>query len=414
MPPRTSHAMLIAMLPNTPSLSLWQVPRIRREERWLAGVASAVAVELGVDVVVIRLSFVLLTLAGGLGLALYAAAWIACTWYEREHPERTYQPVPKGASPVHRMVAVASIVGGCALIARNVLAISVRDAVFWPVAIAAFGMLLAWSSGKMDWAAPYELVRAGGGLMLVALGVIGFIALEFGAAAAPRALLVGTALLSGVVLVVAPWLWRAATQVSEAKLERLRIQERAELAAHLHDSVLQTLSLIQRSAGDRAATVRLARLQERELREWLFQGAPSQKRTPAEKAPFLRSALNELASAVEARYGVPIEVVVVGDGPVDERMGIVLSASREAMVNAARHSGAARVDVFSELSPEALEVFIRDTGRGFDSSAVPADRGGLRESITGRLERVGGRAQIRSELGRGTEVILTLNRDYAA
>src|SRR6185436_9868289 len=155
-------------------------------------------------------------------------------------------------------------------LSRHFLSSGVGGAALWPVSVASFGMLLAWSSGKVDWSAPYELMRAAGGLLLVAAGVIGFIALNFSLSVAPQALLIATAVLSTVVLIVAPWLWRAASQVREERIERTRADERAELAAHLHDSVLQTLSLIQRNADDKQATVNLARRQERELREWLY------------------------------------------------------------------------------------------------------------------------------------------------
>jgi signal transduction histidine kinase len=389
------------------SSPLWQMPRLRSEDRWLAGVASAIATELGVAPLLIRFAFVLLTLSGGIGLALYAAAWLSFTYHVQRHPRPAYQPVPKGRSGRHRIVGVSAIVLGLVLLSRKVLAIGAGDASLWPVAVAAFGMLLAWSSGKVDWAAPYELARAVGGLTLAAGGVIGFIALNFGASAAPKALLLATLVLSGVVLVVAPWLWRAASQVSQARLERLRAHERAELAAHLHDSVLQTLSLIQRSAGDRAAISSLARRQERELRDWLFGKAFADKRRD------FRASLSELAGEVETLHGVPVEVVVVGDAPVDERSASVLSAAREAIVNAARHSGAARVDVYAELGPDSLELFVRDTGSGFDPAAVPDDRRGLSESIVGRMERAGGHASVASAPGRGTEVSLVLPRSAA-
>lgn len=394
----------------------WQMPRIRSRDRWLAGVAGAIATEIGVSPVVIRIGFVLLTLSGGIGLALYAAAWLSFTYHERRHAERVYQPIPKGRSASHRLVGVASIVIGFVLFNSNVLAIGVGDATLWPVALAAFGMLLAWSSGKVDWAAPFELLRAVGGLTLAAAGVIGFIALNFGASAAPKALLIGTAVLSGVVLVVAPWLWRAASQVSEARLERLRAHERAEVAAHLHDSVLQTLCLIQRSAGDRAATISLARRQERELRDWLFGKAGGKAGPSAETGGAggdFRAALAELASQVEELHGVPVEVVVVGEAALDERLATTLSAAREALVNAAKHSQAARVDVYAELAPTSLELFVRDTGRGFDAGSVPSDRRGLSESIVGRMQRAGGQASIRSQPGAGTEVALTMPRRVA-
>jgi signal transduction histidine kinase len=383
------------------------MPRLCSRERWLAGVARANAGELGVAPVWIRIAFVLLTLSGGVGLALYAGAWLSFTYYERRHPQRHYQPVPKGRTPRHRALGVASIVLGLLLLCEKTLAGGVGDASLWPVAVAAFGMLLAWSSGKVDFAAPFELIRAVGGLALVAAGVIGFIALNFGAAAAPKALLVSTLVLSGVVLVVAPWLWRAASQVSEARLERLRQAERAEVAAHLHDSVLQTLSLIQRSAGDRAATLRLARRQERELREWLFGNGRAGKKSD------FRAALTQLCGEVDALHGVPVEVVIVGDAALDEGLRAVLAAAREAMVNAAKHSGAARVDIYAEVGPSSLELFVRDTGRGFNPQAVPVDRRGVSESIVGRMSRTGGHANIGSAPGRGTEVALVLPRRVA-
>jgi signal transduction histidine kinase len=386
--------------------ALWQMPRIDGRDRWLAGVAAALAREIGVDPVVMRISFVLLTLSGGIGLALYAGAWLAFTYYAQHHPERAQDPVPKGRSVRHRLAGIASIVIGAVLFSSQAFAIGAQDIALWPVAVAAFGMLLAWSSGKVDWAAPYELVRAVGGLMLTALGVIGFIALNFGAAAAPKALLISTIVLSGVVLVVAPWLWRAASQVSEARLERLRANERAELAAHLHDSVLQTLSLIQRSAGDRTATLGLARRQERELREWLFGKSSTDARD-------FRTALTQLAGDLETSHGVPVEVVVVGDAALDDRLGATLAAAREAILNAAKHSGAARIDVYAELGPNAAEVFVRDTGRGFDPGAIAEDRRGVSESIVGRMQRAGGHANVSSEPGRGTEVALVLPRRAA-
>jgi signal transduction histidine kinase len=397
------------MTAQTEAPALWQVPRIRSRDRWLAGVASAIAAELGVYPLVVRLSFVLLTLSGGIGLALYAGAWLWFTYHERRHPKRLYEPVAKGRSASHRLMGVASVVAGFVIASNRLMLGSdvagVSEAELWPVGVAAFGMMLAWSSGKVDWAAPFELLRAVGGLALVAVGVIGFIALNFGAAAAPKAFLVATLVLSLVVVVVAPWLWRAASQVSEARLERLRANERAEVAAHLHDSVLQTLSLIQRSAGDRAATLGLARRQERELRDWLF------GRGPTNGTENLRTALTALAGEVETAHGVPMEVVVVGDGPLNEPRSATLAAAREAMVNAARHSGAARVDVFAELGAAGLEVFVRDTGRGFDPAALPSDRHGVSESIIGRMLRAGGRASVSSEPGRGTEVALVLPKE---
>jgi signal transduction histidine kinase len=253
--------------------------------------------------------------------------------------------------------------------------------------------------------------------VLVAAGIIGFIASNFSSAVTSRALLISTAVLSIVVLIIAPWLWRAASQVMEERLKRTRADERAELAAHLHDSVLQTLSLIQQSADDRNATVNLARRQERELREWLFGSAPFLDRnapgSSAARGRQFRAALAEVCAKVEQLHRVPVEVVVVGEGTLDERSSAALAAAREAIVNAARHSGASRVDVYGEMAAERLEIFVRDTGRGFDPDAVSADRRGLRESVIGRMERAGGTASVVSAPGRGCEVTLFLALETA-
>ena len=388
--------------PATLPAPYWQVPRLRADQRWLAGVAAAIAAEIGIGALWIRLVFALLTLSGGAGLAAYALCWLWFTYQARSQPESEYVPVPKGANPARRALGVGLIAAGLLALSRRWLPSSMDDTALWPVAMASFGMLLAWSSGKVDWSAPYELMRAAGGLLLVAAGVIGFIVLNFSVGVAPRALLIATAVLSGVVLIVAPWLWRAATQVSRERLERTRADERAELAAHLHDSVLQTLSLIQRNADDKQATIQLARRQERELREWLY------GRSTAGSERSLRAALTRLGAEVEELHGVPVEVVVVGDAPVDERVQSALAAAREALMNAARHSGAPRVDVYGEVEGGLLEIFVRDTGRGFDEQQVPEDRRGLRESVRGRMSRAGGSASVSSTPGQGCEVALAL------
>jgi signal transduction histidine kinase len=175
------------------------------------------------------------------------------------------------------------------------------------------------------------------------------------------------------------------------------------VAAHLHDSVLQTLALIQRQADDPREVVRLARSQERDLRNWLY-GAT----TATESS--LQAALERVAAEVEERYGVPIEVVAVGDCDADARTEPLVLAAREALVNAAKHSRASRVDVFAEIGTDEVTVFVRDRGVGFDGDAVPADRLGVRNSIVARMQRHGGSASVRSAPGEGTEVRLTMPR----
>jgi signal transduction histidine kinase len=202
-----------------------------------------------------------------------------------------------------------------------------------------------------------------------------------------------------VALLLGPWIVRLARQLGVERRERIRSEERAEVAAHLHDSVLQTLALIQRTADSPHETVSLARRQERELRAWLY-GA----RSPT--ASTVAAALDGVVTEVEALHDVTVEVVTVGDGPLDERRAALVAAVREAVLNAARHSGAAEVSVFVECGPEATTAFVRDRGSGFDVARVPPDRRGIADSIVGRTERHGGRAEIHSAPGDGTEVAL--------
>jgi signal transduction histidine kinase len=187
--------------------------------------------------------------------------------------------------------------------------------------------------------------------------------------------------------------------------ERIRSQERAEVAAHLHDSVLQTLALVQRRADEPREVAALARRQERELRAWLLD------RPSATEGESLAAALEAAAAEVEAAHGAEVEVVTVGDGPLDAQTEPVVAAAREAMVNAAKFAGGAGpIDVFAEVDPTRIVVFVRDRGSGFDVAAVPDERHGVRESIVGRMERAGGAAVVRSSPESGTEVELSLER----
>jgi len=211
----------------------------------------------------------------------------------------------------------------------------------------------------------------------------------------------------GIGLVFGPWLWRLANDLAEERRERVRSQERAEVAAHLHDSVLHTLALVRRSADDPRRVVSLASRQERELRSWLS-GRPS---APSRS---LGGALDAIVGQVETDHGVPIEIVKVGDCELDVRIEALLAAAREAMVNAARHSGARSIDVYAEVDASRALVFVRDRGVGFDPDAVAANRHGVRDSIVGRMARHGGDAVIRSSAGEGTEIRLELPRPGAA
>ena len=226
--------------------------------------------------------------------------------------------------------------------------------------------------------------------------------LEAAGSAALAALVVTIAL----VLVSAPLWWTMARRLAAERMARARSQERAALAAHLHDSVLQTLALVQKRADDPEEVAKLARRQERELRSWLAGGEPAR---PGER---LADGLEGVAAEVEEQHGVPVEAIVVGDAPMDERAEALVAAVREALTNAAKFAAdGGPVRLYAEILPDRAKVFVDDRGPGFDVEAIPEDRRGIRESIIGRMERHGGRVEIRSGSGEGTEVELTLDRE---
>ena len=211
---------------------------------------------------------------------------------------------------------------------------------------------------------------------------------------------------AGIVLLLGPWWLRIARDLVLERQARARAEERADISSHIHDSVLQTLALIQRRADDPQQVVQLARAQERELRSWLFEG-----RTLGDgDATTFAEGIKQIQRDVEARHGVPVEVVTVGDCQLDDDLTALLAEAREATVNAAKWSGASVISLFAEVEPEQVEVAVRDRGKGFDPDAVPGDRKGLAESVHGRMSRHGGSAAVHSALGEGTKVTLTMPR----
>jgi signal transduction histidine kinase len=304
------------------------------------------------------------------------------------------------------------------------------DAVVWPAAVAVLGALLIWRAPavaprrRRGWAAHPppepalpressvhvrvlgrpEVSRGGLGVALVLAGGFAFLWANGALRPAGEALLAALAVLIAVALIFAPSWRRLARNLAAERTERIRSQERADVGAHLHDSVLQTLALIQQSAEDPKQVAALARRQERELRGWLA-GSDS-----PEAGELLAGALDAAAAEVEAAVDGAIEVVSVGDCPLDDCGGAVLAAAREAMLNAVKFAGEAPVSVYAELSGEHVHVFVRDRGAGFDPEAVPPERRGVRESIIGRMRRAGGRATVRALPGGGTEVEITIDR----
>jgi signal transduction histidine kinase len=243
-------------------------------------------------------------------------------------------------------------------------------------------------------------VIVGLGLVGAAFGIV--IAQQGQIAHLPEVMAMTMLALAGLAIVLAPWLHRSRSALNQARAEKVRADARADMAAHLHDSVLQTLAMIQRQADDPKAVQQLARRQERELRNWLY-GDELHEAT-------LKAALTSAAAEVEDERGVPVELVTVGDCDTSDSIQVLVRAAREAMVNAAKHSGADKIDVYAEVDEDSVEVFVRDRGNGFDADAVAEDRMGVKGSIVDRMARHGGTATIRSAPGDGTEVRLEIKR----
>jgi signal transduction histidine kinase/phage shock protein PspC (stress-responsive transcriptional regulator) len=377
--------------------------------RVVAGVAAGFARHYGVDVAVVRAALVVLTFAAGLGLVLYAAGAVLS---KPSLPEGDASSVPTDR---RRTVAVGLVAAGLLLVVRST-GLWLGDAVMAVVVVLVAGVAVLAVVGD-EVAAESRLaafiagrhararVLVGAGFLVVGLVAVGVADPVSG----PVRVGVFAAAISivGVALLVGPRIARLAQAAAEERRQRIRSEEREAMAAHLHDSVLQTLALIQRNADDPRRTASLARQQEHELREWLFGG-------DAPMAATVAAAMGTMAREVEARYDVRVEMVSVGDAPLDDSLSALVAATREACVNAASHSGASAVSLFVEVTDVDVQAFVRDRGRGFDPTATGADRRGIAQSIVGRVERVGGTAEIVSSPGEGTEVQLRVPRDAAA
>ena len=376
----------------------------------MAGVAGGLAQRLGVDPVVMRLAFVVLAFAGGAGVLLYILMWLLAP--ENDHT------APAHPGQTQHAAGVGFITAGALLVLRAV-GLWFGDALVWPVAVAAFGSAVIYARGDVPHDAPWSRLMARfpsglaetlgrtsplrllAGAALIATSMAAFLAANDALAAARNVFLAVAAAATGLGLIAGPWAWRTGAQLAEERRERIRTSERAEIAAHLHDSVLQTLALIQR-AGSPQEMVSLAHGQERELRAWLY-GA----RSRSDQA-MLGAAVESAATRIEQRHHVVVDVVVVGDRPLDQRLEALVSAATEAMTNAARHSGATTISVYVETTEEAVTAYVRDSGSGFVIDAVPRDRGGIAHSMNDRMARHGGTVAIASAPERGTDVELHL------
>src|SRR3954449_2706991 len=343
------------------------------DERVIAGVCAGIAQALAVDVTLVRLVFTLLALAGGAGIVLYLALWVYGS---------------KGKVWVTALLVLFAgslLLGAVGLSNRSVLGI----------ALVAGGLAFAWRRGgsfRPD--APLSY----GGLIVAGAGAV--LLLESGGA--NTTVLAPGAIAGALLLIAGPWLWRLGLGRDAERSARIRRDERSEVAARVHDSVLQTLALIQRHSAEPRRVAALARRQERELRGWLYADRPV-----GDDGSSLVAALSAVAADVEELHGVRVELASAGDATAEEPLVL---AAREAMTNAAKFAGVEEIDVYVDVEDDVVSVFVRDRGKGFDRAAVPADRRGIVESIEGRLARAGGSALISAAPGGGTEVELRLPR----
>ncbi len=388
---------------ETPGRSPTEVLRVQRSgtDRLATGVAAGIGNRLGIGPDWVRAALVTLAFAGGIGIIAYGLAWLL----SRPAGEPTE---PKTAAPAQRL-GVGLMFLGTLFVLRSI-GLWFGDGVVWPAGFVAFGVAAIWArrpAGQRDLLSrlgdPDErpaTTRFLAGAILIVGGTALFVGsidvLERLGAVALATLITG----AGLLLLFGPWIWRLAGDLTRERRERIRSEERAEMAAHLHDSVLQTLSLIQRSSEPDEMSM-LARAQERELRSWLYGAGPA-------GGDRLGAALGAAASRIEADHRVPIEVVTTGDDPeMTEPLQALVQAAGEAMTNAAKHSGAAQISVYAEAGDQGVEVWVSDQGSGFDPDDIPKERLGIRESIVARMGRAGGTAEI-SSTDEGTEVHLTI------
>jgi phage shock protein PspC (stress-responsive transcriptional regulator) len=426
-----------------------QRPPLRRDadRKVIAGVCAGAARWLGIDPLILRIAVVIATVASGVGLPVYIAGWLLLPPADGSPAIAARLRAQPGAWQIGAGVGCLTLGG---LLTIRELGLWWSDAIVWPFVLAAAGAAMLWRQTTARRAGPEPtrsprdgvqiaetnaappidagetiesaderpplgsaipqrlraIYQGGFGIALVVGAGLLFLQANGALSGARDLVLAFVVVALGLGLILAPFWLRLARGLRDERNERIRSQERAEVAAHLHDSVLQTLALVQKRADDPRAVATLARRQERELRSWLS-GAPE-----ARPDECLADALRAAAAEIEEAHGVPIEVITVGDHDLDDRHRALVAAAREALANAVRHSASAEpISLYVEVAGGRTEVFVRDRGQGFDADAIPEDRRGVRESIMGRMARHGGSAAVHSTPGEGTEVELVLEDD---
>jgi len=390
------------------------------------GVAGGLSRRYGIDADVIRVLFVVLLAGGGSGFALYVLAWLLVP------RSGEGSSIARRALADRRAVSLAVALGAAlavGLVLVSAIGLNFAAGLIWPLSLGMAGLVFVWRGAADDERAfLQELVGqtplVGGaktdsrrhlvwrvivGGILVLGGLIALVATGRATLGVAQAVLAASVVLVGFFIVFGPWWMNLARDLMTERRDRVRAEERSDMAAHIHDSVLQTLALIQRASGDPTEVRRLARAQERELRAWLFEDRPPGAFDESEIAT-VSAGVAAIAHGVEESHRVAVEMVVVGDCPLDDELRALLAAGREAVVNAAKWSGAPTVSVYVEVEDERVSMFVRDRGEGFDVDAVGEDRRGIAESVRARMARHGGSAMIRSTPGDGTDVELSMPR----
>jgi signal transduction histidine kinase len=394
----------------------------------LGGVCAGLAARLAVKTAVVRVAAVVSIFLGGFGILAYMAMWVFVPVADEE--ESIASRVVGERRELQIVLALSSALFAVLLVTRS-LGVSDLGVPTLTLLVGAMGALVVWRGASTAEttrlrerlnAAPgvagahsgwrRMAVRTGTGIVLVLVGV-GELSRTGSFSGAALGVFVGTMLFIGGFLVLfAPWWIRTLRDLSTERRERVRAQERADMAAHVHDSVLQTLSLIQKAAGDPREVVRLARSEERELRYWLFN--PERLGRHGQRPESLAEAVAVIEREVEDSFGVGVELILVGDCPMDDGLSALVGACHAATVNAAKWSGCAQVAVFVEVERSTVSAYVRDLGVGFDPALVPGDRQGIACSMVERMERAGGSVAVHSTPGVGTEVELVLPRPTSA
>ncbi len=381
---------------NGPASWRASIPPRSADDRVVGGVAAGVGQAIGLDPILVRIAFIVLAFSGP-GLPMYAIAWLAMPEGAATDDGREHSPVE-----FRRGVGLVLIVLGSVLALRE-FGLTPPDAIVWPVLLVGAGVGLVWWQVQPQieftrWAA----ARVTAGVLVMGTGLAAFVAGNISFSAIRDGLFGIVLVVGGLAILIGPWILVLIRDRAEEQRRAQAADARADVAAHLHDSVLQTLALIQRTDDPREMTA-LARQQERELRRWLY----ADDHDP--ELWTLKSAIDRVAGVVEDRHDVDVEAIVVGDVAMDSHVEAIVAAVGEAATNAAKWSGQPTVSVFVEVIDAHVEAFVRDTGVGFDPDEIAEDRLGLRESIVGRMERVGGTAEIVSAPGEGTEVRLAVS-----